>query len=50
LGQGIEVIILNRKEDASFEEDLAGDVLEIITVFAARLYGSRSVKICKYLL
>lgn len=27
-----------------FEEDLAKDVLEIITVFSARLYGSRSRK------
>ncbi|WP_449418791.1 IS607 family transposase [Phormidium nigroviride] len=40
----IEVIILNKKEDATFEEDLASDVLEIITVFSARLYGSRSSK------
>lgn len=28
----------------TFEEDLAKDVLEIITVFSARLYGSRSRK------
>jgi predicted site-specific integrase-resolvase len=41
---GVEVIIINRTEDASFEEDLASDVLEIITVFSARLYGSRSHK------
>lgn len=27
-----------------FEEELAKDVLEIITVFSARLYGSRSNK------
>lgn len=40
----VEVIILNKKEDATFEEDLASDVLEIITVFSARLYGSRSSK------
>lgn len=39
---GTEVIIINRSEDSSFEEDLAQDVLEIITVFSARLYGSRS--------
>ena len=39
---GVEVVILNKKEDAAFEEDLASDVLEIITVFSARLYGSRS--------
>jgi len=40
----IEIIILNKKEDATFEEDLASDVLEIIAVFSARLYGSRSSK------
>jgi predicted site-specific integrase-resolvase len=40
----VEVIIINKGEDASFEEDLANDVLEIITVFSARLYGSRSRK------
>jgi putative resolvase len=40
----VEVIILNQGEDTSFEEDLAKDVLEIITVFSARLYGSRSRK------
>ena len=34
----------NQGEDSSFEEDLAKDVLEIITVFSARLYGSRSRK------
>ena len=38
----VEVVILNQGEDTSFEEDLAKDVLEIITVFSARLYGSRS--------
>ena len=41
---GTEVVIINRTEDCSFEEDLAQDVLEIITVFSARLYGSRSHK------
>jgi putative resolvase len=40
----VEVVILNKREDATFEEDLASDVLEIITVFSARLYGSRSNK------
>ena len=39
-----EVVIINRSEDSTFEEDLADDVLEIITVFSARLYGSRSHK------
>ena len=41
---GTEVVIINRSEDTSYEEDLVQDVLEIITVFAARLYGSRSHK------
>ena len=40
----VEVVLINAAEDASFEEDLAQDVLEIITVFSARLYGSRSRK------
>jgi putative resolvase len=40
----VEVVIINKGEDSTFEEDLAKDVLEIITVFSARLYGSRSKK------
>lgn len=43
----VEVVIINQGEDSTFEEDLAKDVLEIITVFSARLYGSRSRKIQK---
>jgi len=42
--KGVEVVIINKGEDTTFEEDLAADVLEIITVFSARLYGSRSKK------
>ncbi len=42
--KSVEVVILNQGEDTTFEEDLAKDVLEIITVFSARLYGSRSHK------
>jgi len=42
--QGIEIIIIHKGEQPSFEEELAQDVLEIITVFSARLYGSRSSK------
>ena len=45
--KGVEVVILNAGEDASFEEELARDVLEIITVFSARLYGARSRKNAK---
>jgi putative resolvase len=40
-----EVVIINQGEQPlSFEEELAQDVLEIITIFSARLYGSRSHK------
>jgi len=40
----IEVVFVNKGNEISFEEELANDVLEIITVFSARLYGSRSGK------
>lgn len=40
----VEVVILNQGEDTTCEEDLAQDVLEIITVFSARLYGSPAVR------
>ena len=39
-----EVVIINQSQEARFEEELAKDVLEIITLFSARLYGSRSKK------
>lgn len=40
-----EVVIINQGEQPlRYEEELAQDVLEIITVFSARLYGSRSHK------
>jgi predicted site-specific integrase-resolvase len=42
--QQIEVVIIHKGEQPTFEEELAKDVLEIITVFSARLYGSRSKK------
>jgi len=42
--QQIEVVIINKGEQPSFEKELAKDVLEIITVFSARLYGARSKK------
>jgi excisionase family DNA binding protein len=42
--KNVEVVIINQGEDTTFEEDLAKDVLEIITVFSARLYGLRSQK------
>jgi putative resolvase len=41
---GTEVVMINAKEESTFEDDLVQDVLEIITVFSARLYGARSRK------
>ena len=42
--KGIEVVIINKGEQPSFEEELTRDVMEIMTVFCAKLYGSRSHK------
>lgn len=42
--QGIEIVIIHKGDQPRFEEEFAQDVLEIITVFSARLYGSRSGK------
>jgi putative resolvase len=42
--KNVEVVIINQGDEPSFEEELAKDVLEIITVFSARLYGSKSHK------
>ncbi|MGK7872888.1 MAG: IS607 family transposase [Xenococcaceae cyanobacterium] len=42
--QGIEIVIIHKGDQPSFEEELAQDVREIITVFSARLYGARSQK------
>jgi len=42
--ENVEVVIINKGDDAAFEEDLATDVQEIIAIFSARLYGARSKK------
>ena len=39
---GVEVIVVERAENATFEQELASDIVEIVTVFSARLYGRRS--------
>lgn len=39
------VVIINQtKEEITFEQELATDMIELVTVFSARLYGSRSKK------
>lgn len=40
---GTKIIFLDDKK-TNFDQELAKDVLEIITVFSAKLYGSRSHK------
>ena len=39
---GIKVHIIHEEKSLTDEQTLAFDVLEIITVFSARLYGKRS--------
>ncbi len=40
--KGIEVVIINKSKQPCFEEELTRDVMEIMTVFCAKLYGRRS--------
>lgn len=40
--RSIEVIILEESDEKSFEMELSCDVIELMTVFSARLYGRRS--------
>ena len=40
----VEIVIVNEDETKTHEEELVEDVLSIITVFSAKLYGSRSHK------
>lgn len=48
--KGVEVEIINQgQESSSFEVELTKDIIEIITVFSASLYGSRSNKNKKFI-
>ena len=40
----VKIEIINYTEDKTYEEELVEDVLSVVTVFSARLYGSRSHK------
>lgn len=40
----VNIVVLTEDEEKSYEEELVEDVLSIITVFSAKLYGSRSHK------
>lgn len=39
-----QVVIMNINSLEDFEDDIAEDIMEIITVFSARLYGTRNEK------
>ena len=40
-----EVVIVNKSEvELTFDRELVTDMIELITVFSARLYGARSRK------
>ena len=41
---GVEIIVVNESESKTYEEELVEDALSVITVFSAKLYGSRSHK------
>ena len=41
---GTHVVILDELEQESFETELVKDVITLMTVFCARLYGKRSWK------
>jgi putative resolvase len=40
----VEIIVVNDDESKTYEEELACDVLSVITLFSAKLYGSKSHK------
>nr|WP_208526827.1 hypothetical protein [Candidatus Methylacidiphilum fumarolicum] len=42
--KNVEVVLLNQDKETTFEEDWTKDILEIITGFSVRLYGSRLCK------
>jgi len=39
---GTKVVILDQRKEQTFEEELVGDLVEIMTVFCSRIYGKRS--------
>ena len=39
---GARVVVLDESKDKNFEEELVGDVIELMTVFCSKIYGKRS--------
>ncbi len=44
---GARIEVVNGEEPKSLQEELVQDMLSILTVFSAKLYGSRSKEFCK---
>ncbi|APM39805.1 IS607 family transposase [Clostridium kluyveri] len=40
----IEIVIMNKAEEKTYEQEMIEDLMTIVHVFSARLYGSRSYK------
>jgi putative resolvase len=40
----VEVIVLEEKEEQSFEEEMVDDIISLITSYSARIYGKRGGK------
>lgn len=40
----VEVIVLNEKEEQTFEEEMVDDIISLITSYSARIYGRRGGK------
>ena len=42
---GTKIIVTNSKQDKTQQQELADDLMSVITVFTARYYGSRKYKL-----
>ena len=47
--QNINIVIIETNKETSFEYELSKNIIEIMTVFCAKLYGSRANKNKTYL-
>ena len=41
---GVEILILNEKEEKNYEKKLVEDVLAILIVYSSKIYGHRAHK------
>lgn len=43
----VEIIVLQDKEDQTFEEEMVDDIISLVIFYSARIYGRRGGKKCK---